>query len=118
MVEGKTGFSYTPGDIDGLVDRLERLIADPPLWSEMGSFGQSHAWKLFSKDNFSGEVYRTLQKLRRNGRKSTGMPRSIEKFIAEATNAPVFPAPRNIHRSNPCPCGSGKRYKHCHGRFI
>jgi preprotein translocase subunit SecA len=22
-----------------------------------------------------------------------------------------------VARNNPCPCGSGKRYKHCHGAY-
>ncbi|MCB1488620.1 MAG: SEC-C domain-containing protein, partial [Bauldia sp.] len=22
-----------------------------------------------------------------------------------------------VQRNAPCPCGSGKKYKHCHGRF-
>jgi preprotein translocase subunit SecA len=22
-----------------------------------------------------------------------------------------------LGRNDPCPCGSGKKYKHCHGRF-
>jgi preprotein translocase subunit SecA len=22
-----------------------------------------------------------------------------------------------VARNNPCPCGSGKRYKHCHGKY-
>ena len=30
---------------------------------------------------------------------------------------PLDPAlTRNISRNSPCPCGSGKKYKHCHGR--
>jgi preprotein translocase subunit SecA len=24
---------------------------------------------------------------------------------------------RNTPRNAPCPCGSGKKYKHCHGRL-
>ena len=24
----------------------------------------------------------------------------------------------HIGRNDPCPCGSGKKYKNCHGRFI
>jgi preprotein translocase subunit SecA len=24
---------------------------------------------------------------------------------------------RNASRNAPCPCGSGKKYKHCHGRL-
>jgi preprotein translocase subunit SecA len=56
-----------------------------------------------------------------------------EMSYAEASLAPMFagnggpPAPnRNpndpttwgkVGRNDPCPCGSGKKYKHCHGRF-
>ena len=25
--------------------------------------------------------------------------------------------PANIGRNDPCPCGSGKKYKHCHGQL-
>jgi len=24
---------------------------------------------------------------------------------------------RKVGRNEPCPCGSGKKYKHCHGRL-
>ena len=37
-----------------------------------------------------------------------------------ATKAPADPAdPRTwgkVPRNAPCPCGSGKKYKHCHGK--
>jgi preprotein translocase subunit SecA len=36
-----------------------------------------------------------------------------ERDKAPAT--PVVAAPR-IGRNDPCPCGSGKKYKQCHGR--
>ena len=26
-------------------------------------------------------------------------------------------AERKIRRNDPCPCGSGKKYKHCHGAY-
>jgi hypothetical protein len=26
------------------------------------------------------------------------------------------PAPQKVGRNEPCPCGSGRKYKHCHGR--
>ncbi|MFZ7229118.1 preprotein translocase subunit SecA [Avibacterium avium] len=29
--------------------------------------------------------------------------------------APLPPSDRKIGRNEPCPCGSGKKYKHCHG---
>jgi preprotein translocase subunit SecA len=33
---------------------------------------------------------------------------------APAPKAPVAPA-ANVGRNDPCPCGSGKKYKKCHG---
>ena len=64
MVEGKTGYSYMPGNIEDLVDRLETLMDERSCWSEMGSFGRARALQLFSEDGYSGEVYRTLQSFR------------------------------------------------------
>jgi preprotein translocase subunit SecA len=34
-----------------------------------------------------------------------------------ATAAPVVRSDRKIGRNEICPCGSGKKYKHCHGRI-
>ncbi|HEB98441.1 MAG TPA: preprotein translocase subunit SecA [Thiotrichales bacterium] len=35
----------------------------------------------------------------------------------EAQQAPFVREGRKIGRNEPCPCGSGKKYKHCHGRL-
>ena len=35
---------------------------------------------------------------------------------ADATPAAAAPR-RKVSRNEPCPCGSGKKYKHCHGRI-
>ena len=39
----------------------------------------------------------------------------------EASEAPAAAAPpeprRKISRNEPCPCGSGRKYKHCHGKL-
>ncbi|MGK2959887.1 MAG: preprotein translocase subunit SecA [Candidatus Malihini olakiniferum] len=40
---------------------------------------------------------------------------SDDKIVAAA--AVVGRVDRNISRNDPCPCGSGKKYKHCHGRL-
>jgi len=43
--------------------------------------------------------------------------------FAEAEAAPPFAdaspaiAPPKVGRNEPCPCGSGKKYKHCHGKL-
>ncbi|MGV3727389.1 preprotein translocase subunit SecA [Hydrogenophaga sp.] len=36
--------------------------------------------------------------------------------IAAAASRPVGEVPR-VGRNDPCPCGSGKKYKHCHGKL-
>ena len=35
----------------------------------------------------------------------------------DADLASVAVAVRKVGRNEPCPCGSGKKYKHCHGRL-
>jgi preprotein translocase subunit SecA len=34
---------------------------------------------------------------------------------AEAPGAPFVRADRKVGRNEPCPCGSGRKYKQCHG---
>jgi len=35
----------------------------------------------------------------------------------EASHTPFVRSERKVGRNEPCPCGSGKKYKHCHGRL-
>ena len=35
---------------------------------------------------------------------------------ATAVAAPAHVGPK-VGRNDPCPCGSGKKYKHCHGKL-
>ena len=37
--------------------------------------------------------------------------------IAAPKTAPFTRAGEKIGRNDPCPCGSGKKYKQCHGRL-
>jgi preprotein translocase subunit SecA len=36
-----------------------------------------------------------------------GRPKKVETFKRTE---------KKVGRNDPCPCGSGKKYKHCHGR--
>jgi preprotein translocase subunit SecA len=40
-----------------------------------------------------------------------------EEEDQEAAHQPFVRDGRKIGRNEPCPCGSGKKYKHCHGRL-
>jgi len=37
--------------------------------------------------------------------------------VAIAPPPPFVRAGQKVGRNDPCPCGSGKKYKHCHGRL-
>ena len=34
----------------------------------------------------------------------------------KSTTAPIK-VDKSVGRNDPCPCGSGKKYKHCHGKL-
>jgi preprotein translocase subunit SecA len=40
---------------------------------------------------------------------------ALEGAAATATATPVVRSGPKVGRNDPCPCGSGKKYKHCHG---
>jgi preprotein translocase subunit SecA len=45
-----------------------------------------------------------------------------EALAAAPDDKPAAPPPfvragEKVGRNDPCPCGSGKKYKHCHGRI-
>ncbi len=45
----------------------------------------------------------------------------IDPFTGENDAVPALPAGMidpNISRNSPCPCGSGQKYKHCHGAVV
>jgi preprotein translocase subunit SecA len=37
--------------------------------------------------------------------------------VLEKPQQPFVREGQKIGRNDPCPCGSGKKYKHCHGRL-
>ena len=39
-----------------------------------------------------------------------------KKLYLEAKKMNTIVKPKKIGRNDPCPCGSGKKYKYCHGR--
>jgi preprotein translocase subunit SecA len=46
---------------------------------------------------------------------ATGRP--LEQRAPAPRAAPVTRDPPQVGRNDPCPCGSGKKYKHCHGKL-
>ncbi|TXH04426.1 MAG: preprotein translocase subunit SecA [Nevskiaceae bacterium] len=45
-------------------------------------------------------------------------PRTLQAVPEPARAAPVMRDQPKVGRNDPCPCGSGKKYKHCHGQLV
>ena len=49
---------------------------------------------------------------------------SAQRLAAQSANRPQQPARQplkaepKVGRNDPCPCGSGKKYKNCHGKNL
>ena len=57
MVEdAETGFLIGVGDVQGLAERLERLLRDPALREQMGRAGRMRAERLFAPERYRGEM--------------------------------------------------------------
>ncbi len=61
------------------------------------------------------------QELRTQNRKMEAVHESLENKQDSSErnniqNIEEHPEWKNISRNSPCPCGSGKKYKHCHGK--
>ena len=46
-----------------------------------------------------------------------GQPEEEAAAARAEAQTPYTRQGRKIGRNEPCPCGSGKKYKHCHGRL-
>jgi len=43
---------------------------------------------------------------------------NVQDDHQEKKHTPFVRGQRKIGRNEPCPCGSGKKYKQCHGKLI
>ncbi len=71
------------------------------------------------KDTFSEQVFR-VRLLSERARPERRMTMEKQEFHTNAPASPQTPIKKGakIGRNDPCPCGSGKKYKYCHGRGL
>ena len=93
--------------------RIEIVQRPPPLAPE-GDIERLEATHI---DPTTGENEMADQPARGNGQ--TEPARAMRLVAGAATEVdPQNPATwGKVQRNAPCPCGSGKKFKHCHGRF-
>ena len=109
---------------------------------------KSEAFKLFSEmlDRIKAEVVQMLARIRVRSEEEVAAMEAEQQRMAERMqrqmlasgggapeddvlsigagaavgvgSAPSTPAMAKVGRNDPCPCGSGKKYKHCHGQLV
>jgi glycosyltransferase involved in cell wall biosynthesis len=77
MHDGVTGLSYSPGDIEELVNRIELLLSDPERAARVGAEAKGHATAKLTRDAYGGEVFQILKRLRRSGHRRVALPRQV-----------------------------------------
>lgn len=110
------------------MDHLENLEA---LSESVGlrAYGQKdplveyrqEAHRLYSAfwQNFNGWVFSNIFRLAEKSRTSAERMQTRAEKIPHhpAAHSPLTSAPaKKVGRNEPCPCGSGKKYKKCHGK--
>ncbi len=73
-------------------------------------------------NEYKREAFMMFESMLANMRETTTMVLSHVELRSEPaddgqakSDSPATPPPQKVTRNAPCPCGSGKKYKHCHG---
>ena len=83
---------------------IQTRAPEPPQAPDLTRLEETHI------DPFTGENDAEGELLTR--------PRTVAGGVAAASLAPIDPKLlEGVSRNAPCPCGSGKKFKHCHGAF-
>ena len=112
--------------------RMADYVDHLPLWSLAGHTADEHSSEAFVRSLTTKEpLGPMMRKMRKEARltahilndksktdKALGEPSSHLSQVTSWIGGPMQPfvAPKKVGRNDPCPCGSGKKYKHCCGR--
>ena len=93
------------------IDELDRAMEAPDFWTdaERSTKLSKEAKNLKDTVRAYNQVERKLE--REPAAKVTGTNKDDS-----AVRQPVKKSAAKVYPNDPCPCGSGKKYKNCHGR--
>ena len=81
MVDGVTGLSYTPGNVEELVQRIEELADDPARAAQIGAAAKQHAAAKFGCNG--DQILRVLRDLTsgKDGKRRVSIPKHVVAAI-------------------------------------
>jgi preprotein translocase subunit SecA len=93
------------------------------MWISVGERVTDLIFRMEQLDEgFVGSTWTETEAKHEEARPSYGMTDQQQQAIensegdADRKIEPIRNAKERVGRNDPCPCGSGKKYKHCHGR--
>lgn len=96
VLTGKETLDYDPHDLDRLKDGIEPLLVQ--YWDQNQQY-------LADEENHHQQSFEQL-----------AMMMGRDMLMPDTEVSPLdLPKPRKVGRNEPCPCGSGKKYKKCCG---
>ena len=105
-----------------VAEEVSSFVLRVQLKSEMDQKSEVYAGQQASHPSFGGNASQTSASGGRPAQPQRQVAVGYEKPArtpqqpgAPATAAPASPKPK-VARNAPCPCGSGKKYKQCHGK--
>ncbi|MFM7029231.1 MAG: preprotein translocase subunit SecA [Chakrabartia sp.] len=100
-------------DVTKVLAHAQFQVQAPPPLPEMPNFVTTHIDPLTGEDDSADRDAASL------GLVSTRVPRLNIPSVITPDGAGNDPAEweGKVSRNAPCPCGSGEKYKHCHGAF-
>lgn len=84
MIEGETGLSFSFGDVRELAEGIEELCRSPERRDQIGKRGRAHALASFTRDAFSGEIFRLMRQHLDQPRTGPRAPTTVVDQIAQA----------------------------------
>lgn len=110
---------YDPGMAGHWKDYLAEFRRPAPTWAKRDPFPRLTDWyaKAYAiiQSNEESDRIREEQYLEKQAEREAKTAKALEKFVQKNPQHFTSTLPK-VGRNDPCPCGSGKKYKKCCGR--
>lgn len=111
------GQYWAEPDHDAAVEAMRWVVDNPDAAAALGQRAQADMAANHSFEHVGRQVAATLKRAGAAHRAPRAEPMATKPLAPLAPpSGNRFVADTPVSRNAPCPCGSGKRYKHCHGR--
>ncbi|MGN0709815.1 MAG: SEC-C metal-binding domain-containing protein, partial [Anaerovoracaceae bacterium] len=112
-------FGCRPAIFEGFLDGVQPSLKDPDSLGDIKTFDENTK---VSVDVDTKTLYTNMLKANADHLytlpewKNVLSDEEREELTKEYKKSKIYHAPKKVGRNDPCPCGSGKKYKNCCGK--